>query len=248
MARSAGSATYSIGAGTVSITAKLAPAAQVDPFVGQPARPVFDDPSASVGAREIEDRLDGPPVLERAEQPLAISVARLRGTRTRQGTPPARRVGSPPAGMLHRHHRRTPRPRPGAPWRRRRPATILLETHPAVAVAVDVPGHRPGAPAHPGAGPGRGCAIGGGRPGPGPGPRGASATSPAMVERTRAAKAVSSPGKVTISGTSASYDDGSWRPRRRSDGSGGIFGAPDLPRYHRRMRQLISRQLRRRGR
>src|SRR6185295_18526665 len=54
---------------------QLAPAAQVDPFVREPDRPVFDDPTTPVGARKVEDRLDRPAVLEGTEQPLAIGLA-----------------------------------------------------------------------------------------------------------------------------------------------------------------------------
>ena len=120
---------------------QLAPAEQVDALVGEPDRPVLDDPSTPVGAREVEDRLHRSAVLERAEQPLAASVARLRGNEDPPGNPakPARwEVHQPARGIVTiDEHLVLTQARcghvVGLP-------PVLLKTHPGVAVAVDVPG------------------------------------------------------------------------------------------------------------
>ena len=101
---------------------QIAPAAEVDPLVGQPDRAVLDPRRVPSVAREVEDRLHRLPS-ERPEQPLAVGVLASTANELPPGTPARPPDGESTAGRPRRRRRSRLRPRPAAQWRRRRPAT-----------------------------------------------------------------------------------------------------------------------------
>ena len=85
-------------------------------FVGEPDRPVFDDPSTPVGAREVEHRLHPPAVLERADgqaRDLSRAPTEARGPARGPRQKPRLVEGPASTGMPIRtiDERLVPRPR-----------------------------------------------------------------------------------------------------------------------------------------